>query len=538
VESGQDFEWYPTTSEIIDVIVKSVVNDREVNHRSYSSPQFSILDCGAGDGRFLAAFDDAKKYAIEKSRPLLDSLPANVFIVGTDFHEQTLIDKKVDVVFCNPPYTEYEQWASKIITEANASYVYLVIPRRWTNSTSISNALSIRDVEAKSIGGFDFENAERKARAKVDIVRIDLEYRLKSERRSGITDPFTIWFDTHFKISADTTENHSVRSSGADLKAKIKEMVVGGDLVGCLVELYQNELAELVRNYKALETIDAALLKELDVNVPSVRGALEMKISGLKDRYWKELFDNLHSVTDKLTCSSRKEIMKKLTGNTHIDFTSSNARALIIWVLKNANQYFDDQLIDTVEQMTEMANVSLYKSNNKTYGEDDWRYSASRDLDRYSLEYRVILHRCGGISTSSWTYDSRSGLEERAFNFLSDLLTISCNLGYDHEGINRIGDFEWKAGKGVDIMSLDVPKGKEVVLMNVRAHKNGNIHIKFNQRFMVRLNVEFGRLKGWLKTASDASDELGIEIEKANDSFKSNLRIGSSDFALLPKMSA
>ena len=63
-QENQDFEFYPTTDEIINVI--------KVNLYGYS-----ILDIGAGNGATLdklASSDKWKKYAIEKSS-MLQSFP-------------------------------------------------------------------------------------------------------------------------------------------------------------------------------------------------------------------------------------------------------------------------------------------------------------------------------------------------------------------------------------------------------------------------------------------------------------------------------
>jgi hypothetical protein len=114
VNEGQDFEWYPTTQTMIDVV------DADIRKRHESSA--NVLDCGAGDGRVLdrLAGKCGKKYSIEKSAILASRQPRDVIPVGTDFYQATLIDKKVDVVFCNPPYSDYANWAAKIIKEANA----------------------------------------------------------------------------------------------------------------------------------------------------------------------------------------------------------------------------------------------------------------------------------------------------------------------------------------------------------------------------------------------------------------------------------
>ena len=65
-----------------------------------------------------------------------------------------------------------------------------------------------------------------------------------------------------------------------------------------------------------------------------------------------------------------------------------------------------------------------------------------------------------------------------------------------------------------------------VELAKVRAFKNGNIHFSLNQKFLCRLNVEFGRLMGWVKSAKEAADEMDIAVEDALDSFNANVRLG------------
>ena len=90
-ESDQDFEWYPTTDEMLECVKKDLIFEDKDNYQS-------ILDCGAGDGLALKRLTKGTKYAIEKAEPLLQSLDKSIFVVGTEFDEQTLMDKKVDIV--------------------------------------------------------------------------------------------------------------------------------------------------------------------------------------------------------------------------------------------------------------------------------------------------------------------------------------------------------------------------------------------------------------------------------------------------------
>ena len=151
-ENGDDLEFYPTKGEIVRDLHDSLTE----RYRNVDS----ILDIGAGNGilfKQLRELDDEyercfiKAYAIEKSQTLINQMEPNIFILGTDFHQQTLIDKEVSVIFCNPPYSEYEEWSTRIILEGNCDTIYLVIPDRWENSKSINNAIKQREAKVKKI---------------------------------------------------------------------------------------------------------------------------------------------------------------------------------------------------------------------------------------------------------------------------------------------------------------------------------------------------------------------------------------------------
>jgi len=527
-----DYEWYPTTDEIL----AKVKDDFKDEH---DAP--SVLDCGAGDGRSLMYLTKGKRYAIEKSYPLLQALDSSVFIVGTEFQEQTLIDKSVDVIFCNPPYSEYTSWADKIIREGNCKTLYLVIPVRWADNPTILSAIERRKAKSKVIGSFDFTEAERSARARIDIVRIDLSYESRYSRQNDLrVDPFDLWFNEQFKLHINNEASSKYQWSERGKRAqqdKIQQALVKGrDIVSVLVELYFHELTQLMSNYKALEDLDPCILQELDVNLAGLKAALRQKVEGLKDRYWQELFNNLEKITSRLTTDARIKMLDKLTQHTHVDFTASNAHAILIWVIKNANSYFDSQLVMLVERMTEQACVLLYKSNRRVYTDEHWRYrQMPSDLNRYFLDYRIVLNRVGGLCISKWTHDQRqyNGLSQRAFELLADIRTVAANLGFTASMTNELTQISWESNKAVEFTYYDEIKKQTLTLMVARAFKNGNLHLKLNQSFICRLNVEFGRLKGWLKTPIDASDELSIDPTEVMASFGANLQLSGGDTALL-----
>lgn len=513
--ADEDFEWYPTTTEIIEVIKTDMeeILDKDAP---------SVLDVGAGDGRVLNALTDGKRYAIEKSQTLIEAMPADTFIVGTDFMQQTIIDKIVETVFSNPPYSQFVEWSEKIICEANANAIYLVIPVRWQQSARIQAAIKSRRLKTQILKTCDFINGERAARVVVDVVRLSrgIDYR---GHVCHLEDPFKLWFDSNFKIGAaeDSLSNHEIKSKVAeDSKTAIKRALVGGaDLVGVLETLYHRDLKKLVNNYKKIEELDSELINELNVDFRSIREALQLKITSLKSVYWAELFDNLKQVTDKLTSASRQRLMDVLKTNASVDFSQANARAILVWVLKNANGYLDSQIISIMESMVEQANVKLYKSNQRTFGAEQWRYNQKpATLSHYALDYRIVLHRHVGLTMRGGKVELGSSAEM----LINDLVTIGGNLGFDVDGNVYACQCNWSESKAKTFWFTDYSTKKRMPLFDVRVFHNGNIHLRFAPLYMLRLNIEFGRLKGWLRDWRECVDEVGVSEEDARTGWGCN----------------
>ena len=541
-ETEQDFEWYPTTEKMLEIIKQNMMENQGVS--SEENLNINVLDCGAGDGRVLDTLaGSGNKYAIEKSSVLLSQQSNDIIPVGTDFYQATLIDKKVDVVFSNPPYSDFEAWAIKIIREANAADVYLIIPQRWEGSEAIKDALDAREAQATIIHSDDFLDADRKARAKVHILYIDLalchynNHYYRNTDKPNI-DPFSLWFNETFPKAESTAKEEDKKNPSEKLKDKIqREIVAGKNLIESLVALYQRDMAKLQKNYAAACALDPELMKELKIEFRGLSEAIQQRIRGLKHLYWQEFFSNYESITDRLTTSSRKKILDTLNYNTSIEFTAENAYAITLWVIRNANHYYDSQLIALVERMTKKANIQLYKSNQRTFRDEDWRYNwreqAPKGLDCYKLEFRIVLENMGGIYTGDFGgWQHPGGLEQYSHDFLGDVIAVAKTLGWSIQDTTKMAhgwqERCWESNKKQCFTCVN---GND--LMEVRAFKNGNLHIKFNQKFIKQLNVEFGRLKGWLKDHHQAAEELKIKPEEAANFFNTTLQIGSDASLLL-----
>ena len=535
-ENDQDFEWYPTTDGMIGEVSKKC------------GKIDSMLDVGAGDGRVLEMIDklnfykrdvsyrDEKKrewfstvdkFAIEKSTIHIENMPAKISIVGTDFMMQTLIDKKVDMVFCNPPYSEFEVWAVKVIKQANAKQIFLILPYRWNNSGLIADAIKQRSATVESFWGGNFINAERQARACVEIVRIKLPC---NDNYSGEEqqDPFNVWFDEYFAGFGEVKHIED-ENDEEEPKDPLKEIAPGKNLVEHLYSFYVRDMSNLLDNYKSLSELDAVLLKELGIKIKEVKDALKQKIEGLKNKYWQELFSNLDEIKSRLTSTSQNGILEKMRASCNVDFSVENAYAVVIWIIKNANEYMDDQLVSIFRELTEPNCVKNYKSNLKTWEKNEWRY-LRKDHTHYTLDYRIVTERHAAIKPSGdYCYGNyKKNLATNAHTFINDIFVIASNLDFKVDPWNYSYSREWESNQQQEFKCVELGK-TDKVLTQIRAFKNGNIHFKFDQNFIKALNIEASRLLGWIKTPEEASEEMGIDIDFVKTRFKSNLTFSAAD---------
>lgn len=506
-EAGEDFEFYPTTAEIIAAVRRDL---KAYNEESFYSSRLngSLLDIGAGNGKVLLAFADDfhELFAIEKSHLLCQALPEQVLIIGTDFHAQSLATKSVDAIFCNPPYKEYEDWTVKVIREGACQVAYLVIPQRWEASQRIADALRFRDATAKVVGSFDFLNAEdRAARAKVNLIRVTFQHDKE--------DAFSRLFNELLpNLSKNLKKEDYTREGDGERKERFGQLTVGETYPAALVALHDEEMERTQRNYHFIGELDPAILKEFDISVARVRECFRKRLSGIRMAYWKELFANLDSITSRLTRRSAARVLDRLQAHTEIDFTLDNILAVIIWVIKVSNSCLNDQITQTFDEMVQKANVHYYKSNERTFTEDRWRYNSNeRTSSHFKLDYRIVTTWHGGVKPS-YEGSSRIRLAETAADFLADLITVGRSFGFIPDRTDLLsyhGREQWIPGDPVDFRCIY--KGTFMTFMEVKGFKNGNLHVRFHPDFMLALNTENGRLRGWVKSAKEAAEEIAPE---------------------------
>ena len=537
-QNGEDFEWYPTTQEIISALQEHCIAAGIATDYYSSKEIHSVLDIGCGNGSFLDRFcsnehfyRNIRKYGIEKSNILAEQMSSDIVLLGSDFEENTLIDKKVDMIFCNPPYSKYEEWSEKIIKEGNCKWIALVIPTRWKDSERIKEAMSKRNLDAEIVGTFDFNNAERKARATVDLVFLSSKYVVNGKKyQSTPKDPFDLWFEESFSINAEKSKNETVQNK---VEKNIEnEILVHGDTAETLVKCYNRDMEKLYNNYRKLEELDPAIFEELKVDIDNLKEALKTRLQGLKHVYWHTLFKRYDKITSRMTSSTREKVIKRLNDNTSIDFTMSNIVQLTLWIIRHSNTLFDEQMKEYFFDLCNVDSIQRYKSN-KRWNDDDWRYvkrceygnrynSDQRDKLKNTgcimLDYRIVVDAYSNFD-DSWR---DLHLTESCITFIEDTIVIGQNFGYDIDFTvpHSYDKAEYDYWRNFNIMTKD---GQ--VFANVKLYKNGNRHIKFCKEFMQKMNVEMARINGWVQDKGEAMDEMDIPVDVMEKIWGSNLKI-------------
>lgn len=406
------------------------------------------------------------------------------------------------------------------------------ILERWKKSERIKYALEKRKFETEVIGTYDFFNAERKARATVDVIMITAEFNTRYGY-TQLTDPFDIFFDETFKINCDKVSSDYKFES--DRKKEIEnQLMVAGDTAQMLVEFYNRDMEKLYSNYRALEKLDAAIFAELKVDVPKLKESLKKRLQGLKSLYWDLLFKKYDRITSRLTSWCRDRVVGRLHDNVSIDFTMKNILMITTWVIANSNKLFDEQISEFFFTLCNSESIKLYKSNQR-FNNDDWLYikeildkkdtmsrsdfaEKRRSFKYIKLDYRIVIKAWSNFklewSTCRFTQD--------CLNFLEDIVVIGKNLGF-----NIVNTFptEWQDIDIDDWKNFNLTTDSGEIFANIKLYKNGNRHVKFNKEFMKKLNIEMARLNHWLKDKQEAKEEFDLTDEEINRIWKSNIQI-------------
>jgi hypothetical protein len=546
-QNNEDFEWYPTTDEIFAAMKKDILSlfknetvgrwrDRDFfdtrELRSNESGYIyvdkgkkigiirSFLDVGAGDGRVFPQINGEgieieNRYGIEISQPFADNLlmKDDVFLIGRDFFKTSLMDKRFSVIFSNPPYSIYQSWIIRLLKEANFVVMYLVIPVRWDHNREIMHHMGLYDVD--NLGEYDFLDGDRPARARVNLIRVikrrDPNSDIHGHEYGEFNfeeDAFDRWIHEHI---GSFEEPELELPEEKDLKLK-------NDDIGDLVENYEYEMASLLQAFKALGSLPARIVSDLGMDKYKIVKQIKKNIAGLKDKYWHAAFDKLNVINSRLTKNTRNEMLTRMAEFKTLDFNEENIYSIVLWVIKNFNKYTGQQIIEVFDKLTSQSYIKAYKSN-VHWLKDNWRYTQGKGKpEKYILDYRLVT-RCyvDHIGYSVYQRDS----------ILEDLKVICGSLGYQIPAWEQV---DYSQDGSLQEFHTSSKNNREVAF-TARLYKNQNLHLKINEKIMLRFNIEVARLRHWINGPKDIEREYDVPEKEAIKLWREPalLRIGRND---------
>jgi hypothetical protein len=452
----------------------------------------SILDIGCGDGATISKMDVAKKYGVEKSQILMNlACSKGVAPLASDFYNTSLIDKAVDYIFCNPPYSEYAQWMARIMKEGNAKIFYFVVPKRWRDNAEITAALEEVKGYYQSLGLYDFLTADRAARAEVEVVAI--------RRRVSNED---IWKQAarEFIQNSDHLNLKEAQKQAEEFNKQALVAGEGGYNVKAAVASYYSKYVYLLKQFALVQQVDLGIFKSLGVELPDLAAALKNKLDRLKTEDLLECVNSLTAITDRLTSSNRESFFKKIHSTT--DFTEKNIHNVAIWAISNCNKLIDEQIVDLFYSFTTKKQMQRYKSNQKVWADDGWRFNREKEsYTHYKLDYRIILEEVHLLGSDgrlkTWSYHSDWNPSHK----LTNIGAVAYNLGYKIS--IPLEGWRYSANREIYI------EGTNKVFMSVKCFKNGNAHIKFCQEFIQRFNIAVAKILKWVRNKEEAAEETG-----------------------------
>lgn len=203
------------------------------------------------------------------------------------------------------------------------------------------------------------------------------------------------------------------------------------------------------------------------------------------------------------------------TNRTNVAFTVSNCYAIVIWAIKNANKYFDEQAVQLFYDLSAHDGVTRYKSNIKTWENDNWRWNnrdERKNHTHFKLDYRIVheySYAIRGADRYEWDYPAN--LHQDRHQLLDDVRAVFSNLGFTTSSPNSRNGGQWRSGSWHNFYHAD----SDEILFQAKAYMNGNMHFRFMPEAIMALNVYVARSLRWVRNVQEVVEEMDVPVDQA-----------------------
>jgi hypothetical protein len=393
------------------------------------------------------------------------------------------------------------------------------MPVRWKDQKMITRELE--RYEAAVVGEFDFSKADREARGKVNLVRVNAPWVKDAEsKHSGVSyqrtveDAFSRWVREYI---ADFEEKPELNWE----EEREEALALRQTPIDRLVSDYETDKQNLGEAFRAIGKLDPAVIKLMGQDKASMLEIIRKAIEGLKSKYWRAAFDKLEPVNTRMTQKTRDRIFGEIEEFKTLDFNADNIYSVIIWIINNCNIGILDQIGEVFDAMTSREYITNYKSNRHWTKSDwrntdkSWKYESLPPRWKLGLDYRIVISayfRC--------SYDK--------YSVVDDFIVICRNLGFP---VSPACQPDYKLHSAEQRFRTE--DGELAFTMRYYTG-NKNAHLKINKKLLMKFNIEVAKIRKWMSDPDDVAEEFDVTKEEAVKMWNSGVALlGAGDVKTL-----
>lgn len=458
----------------------------------------SFLDFGES-----GVFDDFSKEYPNKRFFSIGS-NHNILTLATNPKTTSLVDKEVDLIFCNPPMDKYEEYCKRIFEESLAGYALLVLPIEWKSNAEIKAYAKANRFEIEVIGAVGYIKDNQ--RAKAELV---LFYRFSSEailkKKLGKDYDLEVLFQ-----ELECYRSSLIHELEDEKKEEIANETQGMDqesFFEYLLKRYKKEHQDFFKNFKSLSHLSSHFLSAIKVEGEDIVEATKRFERKHKKFYWSECLSRMPTFNLLLTQKQQGELLGEFA-HRGVDFSRENIPSVLAFSLKYCKERERENFCNFWERLANEDNLADFSnliSNPKPYT----HYPNEKLFYKGRLKEKVICTYAG-------RYDDYypNHLRDVGIAYLIEILLQS--MGYQ--------DLSYRYSDKSVITPQDrvnLPLGisflfaGEKQVVKFTAYKNRKLHIHFNQTTIALINLRVFIYLGWItniKEAKESFDTLKSEL--------------------------
>lgn len=430
---------------------------------------------------------------------------ANTLSLSCSFESTTLVDKEVDVIFCNPPLKEYEAYCKRIFEECLAKRVFLVLPMEWKSSKEIGAYAKANGFDVELVARLGYVKNNQREKAEIILFyrsylseRAVMERKLSQEYHLG--NLFEELHKGRFVLRGELEKKKE------DEIAKESEGMEYQAFLEYLLKRYEKEHNDYFDNFKHFSNLSAYFLDYIGVQRDDITTNTAVFEKLLRKLYWDQCLSKNPNITSKLTPLQYDELLNELK-ERGADFSRSNIANVEAYCLSRSRVMEQKNFITFWERFTNGDNLEGFTdliSNPHPYMD----YPKEKRFFKGKIKEKVACSYAG-------SYDDYYPNILRDVRIVHLLQILLQSMGYQ--------DLHYRHADGSKIAiteRIDLPLGISYLFAGERqitkftSYKNRKLNIVFDKEVIANINLRVLLYQGWITNLAEAKEAFGtLKIE-------------------------